>query len=107
MTCVVTDPCINCQYGECLEVCPADAFHGGPNFMVINPQSCINCTLCILACPVQAIASDYELGPEHRHYIPLNAELAQSWPVAFSGPPAHPDAHFWSEQTNKLALLQR
>jgi ferredoxin len=56
---------------------------------------------------VQAIASDYELGPEHRHYIPLNAELAQSWPVAFSGPPAHPDAHFWSEQTNKLALLQR
>lgn len=107
MTCVVTDPCINCQYGECLDVCPADAFHRGPNFMVINPHSCINCTLCILACPVQAIAGDYELSPERRHYVALNAELAQCWPVAHSGQPALPDADFWAEKTDKHELLTR
>ncbi|WP_394060162.1 ferredoxin family protein [Alcaligenes sp. WGS1538] len=107
MTCVVTDPCINCQYGECLDVCPADAFHRGPNFMVINPHVCINCTLCVLACPVQAIASDYELSPDRRHYIALNDELSQIWPVAASGAPALPDADHWAQRRDKHALLVR
>ena len=78
MTCVVTEPCINCVYSECLDVCPADAFHRGPNFMVINPQVCINCTLCELACPTEAIKSDYALVGEERSFIELNAELSKS-----------------------------
>jgi large subunit ribosomal protein L19 len=29
-----------------VEVCPVDCFHFGPNFMVIDPDECIDCTLC-------------------------------------------------------------
>ncbi|MDW3124231.1 ferredoxin, partial [Vibrio sp. 1974] len=43
MAFVVTDNCIQCKYTDCVAVCPADAFHEGPNFMVINPIECIDC----------------------------------------------------------------
>ena len=106
MTCVVTDPCINSVYSECLDVCPADAFHRGPNFMVINPQVCINCTLCELACPTEAIKSDYALVGDERRFIELNAELAQKWPVASPGVPPYPKADHWATVGSKRELLE-
>lgn len=106
MTCVVTEPCINCVYSECQNICPADAFHRGPNFMVINPHTCINCTLCIIACPAQAIVSDYELGPDEHGYIRLNEVLSARWPVAPINGSALPDADYWATQNNKHALIQ-
>ena len=32
MTFVVTENCIKCKYTDCVEVCPVDCFHEGPNF---------------------------------------------------------------------------
>ena len=55
MTHVVTENCINCKHTDCVEVCPVDCFHEGPNFLVIDPESCIDCTLCVAECPVGAI----------------------------------------------------
>ena len=55
MTHVVADNCINCKYTDCVEVCPVDCFHEGPNFLVIDPQECIDCTLCVAECPAKAI----------------------------------------------------
>jgi ferredoxin len=46
MTFVVTENCIKCKYMDCVEVCPVDCFHEGPNFLVIDPDECIDCTLC-------------------------------------------------------------
>ena len=43
---VVTESCIKCKYTDCVEVCPVDCFHEGPNFLVIDPDECIDCTLC-------------------------------------------------------------
>src|SRR5690606_8738229 len=43
---VVTENCIKCKYTDCVEVCPVDCFHEGPNFLVIDPDECIDCTLC-------------------------------------------------------------
>ena len=43
MAYVVTEGCIDCKYTDCVEVCPVDCFHEGPNFMVINPEDCIDC----------------------------------------------------------------
>ena len=34
---VVTENCIKCKYTDCVEVCPVDCFHEGPNFLVIDP----------------------------------------------------------------------
>ena len=31
---VVTENCIKCKYTDCVEVCPVDCFHEGPNFLV-------------------------------------------------------------------------
>ncbi len=55
MTFVVTENCIKCKYMDCVEVCPVDCFHAGPNFLVIDPDECIDCTLCEPECPVEAI----------------------------------------------------
>ena len=30
---VVTENCIKCKYTDCVEVCPVDCFHEGPNFL--------------------------------------------------------------------------
>ena len=38
-----------------MEVCPVDCFYEGPNFLVINPDECIDCALCEPECPVDAI----------------------------------------------------
>ncbi|MEN8770963.1 MAG: ferredoxin, partial [Glaciecola sp.] len=43
MTFVVTDNCIKCKYTDCVAVCPVDAFFEGPNFLVIDPDICIDC----------------------------------------------------------------
>ena len=48
MTFVVTEACIRCKYTDCVSVCPVDCFHEGPNFLVIDPDECIDCAS---ACP--------------------------------------------------------
>jgi NAD-dependent dihydropyrimidine dehydrogenase PreA subunit len=74
MTFVVTENCIKCKYMDCVEVCPVDCFHEGPNFLVIDPDECIDCTLCEPECPAEAIFSEDEVPagrcdtPVERHY---------------------------------------
>jgi Fe-S-cluster-containing dehydrogenase component len=41
---VVTESCIQCKYTDCVAVCPMDCFHAGPNFLVIDPDACIDCS---------------------------------------------------------------
>lgn len=107
MTYVVTESCIKCKYTDCVEVCPVDAFHEGPNFLAIDPEECIDCTLCVPECPVEAIYADDELPDGMEHYIALNAELSESWPVISEiiEPPA--DADKWAGVKDKLKYLER
>src|SRR5882762_9389010 len=79
MTFVVTESCIKCKYMDCVEVCPVDCFHEGPNFLTIDPEECIDCTLCEPECPVEAIFSEEELPAGQEHFKELNAELAKQW----------------------------
>ncbi|MDQ7039872.1 MAG: ferredoxin family protein, partial [Rhodothermus sp.] len=44
---VVCEPCINCKYTDCVEVCPVDCFYEGPNFLAIHPDECIDCNACV------------------------------------------------------------
>lgn len=105
MTFVVTESCIRCKYTDCVEVCPVDCFYEGPNFLVINPDECIDCGLCEPECPVKAIMSEDDLPSHLAEYKDLNARLAQSWPnitVRKDGPP---DAKEWEAVSDKRALL--
>jgi ferredoxin len=107
MTFVVTENCIKCKYTDCVEVCPVDCFHEGPNFLVIDPVECIDCTLCEPECPVDAIRADDAVPAEQEHFITLNAELARRWPVIAEKKAPPPDAEQWDGKPGKLALLQR
>lgn len=107
MTYVVTEACIKCKYTDCVEVCPTDAFHEGENFLVIDPDECIDCTLCVAECPVDAIFADDDVPEEQRGFIDLNAELAKQWETITESKPAPPDADAWARIKSKLKELIR
>ncbi len=79
MTYVVKDDCIRCKHMDCVKVCPTDCFHEGENMLVIDPDDCIDCGLCVPECPVDAIVFDDEAGIEF--WLNLNARYAKIWPL--------------------------
>lgn len=107
MAFVVTENCIKCKFTDCVEVCPVDCFHEGPNFLVIDPEECIDCTLCEPECPADAIFSEDDLPEEMQHFKALNAELSKNWPVITQSQTPNDDAESWNGKPNKLDLLER
>src|SRR5665647_2880125 len=63
---------------DCVDVCPVDCFYEGENMLVIHPDECIDCGVCVPECPVDAIKPDTEPGLEK--WLSLNAEYAKIWP---------------------------
>ena len=76
MTYIVSDSCIRCKYTDCVEVCPVDCFHEGPNFLVIDPEECIDCEACVPECPVEAIFHEDNVPEGEEGFIALNAEMS-------------------------------
>jgi ferredoxin len=109
MTFVVTDACIQCKYTDCVAVCPVDCFHEGPNFLVINPDGCVDCGICVPECPANAIYADVDLPADQQHFLQLNADLAShaAWPVLTEQKPPMLDHASWLDVKNKLDKLDR
>jgi ferredoxin len=107
MTHVVTESCIKCKFTDCVDVCPVDCFREGPNMLVIDPDECIDCAVCIPECPVEAIRAEEDVPADQQHFIKLNVELARDWPSITRTKAALPDADDWREVKEKLALLDR
>jgi ferredoxin len=107
MTFVVTDNCIKCKYTDCVSVCPVEAFFEGPNFLVIDPDICIDCALCVPECPADAIFQDTALSAEQQPFLEINAQLSKVWPniIELKAPPD--DADQWNGIENKLVHLIR
>ena len=80
MSYVITEKCLGERYGDCVEVCPVDCIYPGEYkgevFMVIDPELCIDCSLCKPACPIDAIVETEDDDPK---YAEINAELSPDW----------------------------
>ena len=109
MTHVVSDSCIRCKYTDCVDVCPVDCFREGPNMLVIDPDECIDCAVCIPECPVNAIYAEEDLPAGQEKFIKLNAELSKlpTWKSITKRKPALADADDWKDKTDKLGELLR
>jgi ferredoxin len=107
MAYVVTESCIKCKYTDCVDVCPVDCFHEGPNMLVIDPEECIDCTLCVAECPVEAIFAEDDVPAEQRDFISINAELAKNWKQIIERKEGPKDADEWAKVKDKKKLLER
>ncbi len=107
MTHVVTEQCIRCKYTDCVDVCPVDCFREGPNMLVIDPDECIDCAVCIPECPVNAIYAEEDVPADQVSFIKLNAELAPAWKSITKRKPALDDAEEWKDKPGKLPELVR
>jgi ferredoxin len=107
MTYVVTESCIRCKYTDCVDVCPVDCFREGPNFLVIDPDECIDCTLCVAECPVEAIFAEDDVPPDQQKYTALNAELSKLWKPIVERKDGPADADDWAGVKDKEQYLER
>ncbi len=100
MTHVVTGACIKCKYQDCVTECPVNCFYEGANMLVIKPEECIDCGVCIRECPVDAIFADSD--PRAAEWTEFNAKYAELWPVITQKGPPPADADAWKKVANKL-----
>ena len=107
MAYVVTESCIKCKFTDCVDVCPVDCFREGPNFLVIDPDECIDCTLCVAECPVEAIYAEDDVPADQRSFIELNAELSKGWKAIIEKQDPLPDADDWKDVKPKAQLLEK
>lgn len=107
MAYVVTEACIKCKYTDCVEVCPVDCFREGPNFLAIDPDECIDCTLCVAECPVEAIYAEDDVPDNQRRFIALNAELSKLWKPIIARKASLPGADEWARVSDKIDMLER
>ena len=107
MAYVVTEICINCKYTACVDVCPVNCFHEGPNSLVIDPEECISCQLCEPECPVTAIFEEDDVPKKYGTSIKLNVELSKIWPVIDETKPPMPEAERWKSIDGKLKYLKK
>ena len=106
MTFVVTDNCIRCKFTDCVEVCPVDdCFREGENFLVIDPETCIDCSLCVPECPAEAIFAVQDVPEDQTEFIELNAKLAKAWPGINEIKEPLEDADDWLDVESKLQYL--
>lgn len=79
---VIAEPCIGTKDTACIEVCPVDAIHPRKDEngfaeapqLYIDPDTCIDCGMCMDACPVKAIFREDDLPAEWAKYVQINAD---------------------------------
>jgi ferredoxin len=105
MTHVVTEDCIMCRHTDCVDVCPVDCFRKGENFLVIDPDECIDCAVCVAECPENAIYAEDDVPSDQQIFIQLNADLSQKWPSITKKLDAMAEAEQWKNIPDKLQYL--
>jgi ferredoxin len=76
VTYIVCEPCVDCKYTDCVEVCPVDCFYEDEHTLYIHPDECIDCGACVPECPVEAIFPEADVPEQWKSWIALNYERA-------------------------------
>ncbi|MBA45372.1 MAG: ferredoxin [Euryarchaeota archaeon] len=87
MTHVVTSSCVDHKYQDCVAVCPVDAFREADNYLLIDPDDCIDCGACVPECPVEAIYADSDVPSEEEEWIDRNENETPDLEVAYGDSP--------------------
>ncbi len=82
MTHIIGDPCISTKDTACVAVCPVDCIHPTKEdedfekeeMLFIDPETCIDCGLCVDECPVTAIWPEDEVPEDQKKHFETNAE---------------------------------
>ena len=82
MTHVVTEACVMHKYQDCVAVCPVEAFREADNYLVIDPDECIDCAACVTECPVEAIFADTDVPEDQESWIERNEVESPDLPIA-------------------------
>ncbi len=98
MTYVVTEKCIKCKYTDCVEVCPVDCFYEGENMVIINPDECIDCGVCVPECPIDAIQPE---AADLANWIQIARDYSTAWPNITKRKSALPDADNYKNEDDK------
>ena len=70
------------KYQDCVAVCPVEAFREADNYLVIDPDECIDCASCVTECPVEAIFADTDVPEEQESWIERNEVESPDLPIA-------------------------
>lgn len=73
--------------------------------LVIDPDECIDCGVCVDECPVTAIYPEEEVPEKWTEYTALNARLAALWPTIEESKDPMSTAEEFKEVEEKLELL--
>tara|TARA_Y100000589_G_scaffold331810_1_gene387185 strand:- start:1587 stop:1865 length:279 start_codon:yes stop_codon:yes gene_type:complete len=82
MTHVVTEACVMHKYQDCVAVCPVEAFREADDYLVIDPDECIDCAACVTECPVEAIFADTDVPEDQESWIERNEVESPDLPIA-------------------------
>ena len=78
----IGSPCIGTKDTACVDVCPVDCIHPTKDeadfdkheMLYIDPETCIDCGLCVDECPVSAIWTEDDLPADEQKYIQINTD---------------------------------
>lgn len=70
--------------------------------LVIHPEECIDCGVCVPECPAEAIFSDADPQATPQ-WLDLNRKYADQWPNIVAKKPAMPNADAENGRAGKAA----
>ncbi len=73
MTYVIGSACVDIKHKSCVTECPVDCIYEGARTMYINPDECVDCGACRIACDIDAIYYETDLPEDQLPHLTDNA----------------------------------
>ena len=73
MTYVISSACVDVMHKSCVQECPVDCIYEGNRSLYINPDECVDCGACKLACEAGAIYYETDLPDDEQRHLADNA----------------------------------